>query len=380
MTAILVYYCSRTEVSQARTALETFMNLKTTIGKWTCSLALCVGPMVCGVLGESFVPGEPAQQREVEANASGSQEPTDSGSHAPVVKIEEPQPGVKLFGDPVTINLSGPAAFGWEISNDGSILVAGERAPSLVFWSLIENRVVRTLEKPEGNSIWFPSRYSASGKVLAATYQSWRTPDPEDETTETDSSTPFPATTTVLFVNQDGQVRSEVEIDEAIYSQSQRTVAFSPDEKYFLFGGPKNATVVEVDSGEIIAQLSNFRDPVFVGNQSLLSVASNEILNFATNEISSLPTLVFPKNSALRVTSSNGQWALVDVRGQGAMLVHLPDGKRLPLSGINGYMMGSFSSDGRYLATSGSTPGGRGWIVYDTQEEAVLGKVEPIRP
>jgi WD40 repeat protein len=351
------------------------MNRKTTIEKWICLLALCIGPVVCISLGESCVQGVMAQQREVAANASGIQEPTGSGSLAPDVNIEEPEPGVKLFGDPVTINLSYPA-FGWEISNDGSILVAGERAPSLVFWSLIENRVVRTLEKPEGNSIWFPSRYSASGKVLAATYQTWRTPDAEDENTETDSSTPFPATTTGLFVNQDGQVRSEVEIDETIYTPSQRTVAFSPNEKYFLFGGPKNATVVEVDSGEIIAQLANFRDPVFIGNQSLLSVVSNEIWNFATNEILSSPTQVFPKNSALRFTSSNGQWALVDVRGQGAMLVHLPDGKRLPLSGINGYMMGSFSSDGRYLAVSGSTPGGRGWIFYDTQAEAVLGKVD----
>lgn len=88
------------------------MNLKTTTGKRIFSLAICFGPVFCVCLGESFVPGELAQQREVEANASGSQEPTGSGSIAPDVNIEEPQRDVKLFGDPVTINLSGPAPFG----------------------------------------------------------------------------------------------------------------------------------------------------------------------------------------------------------------------------------------------------------------------------
>jgi len=64
------------------------------------------------------------------------------------------------------------------------------------------------------------------------------------------------------------------------------------------------------------------------------------------------------------------------------MLVHLPDGKRLPLPEINGYMQGSFSSDGRYLAASGYPPGSNDlrFLIYDTQEEKVLGQADSASP
>lgn len=59
------------------------------------------------------------------------------------------------------------------------------------------------------------------------------------------------------------------------------------------------------------------------------------------------------------------------------MLVSLPDGKRTPISKIQGYMGGNFSPDGRYLAVSGYGFGGNDqcWLVYDIEQETVVGDV-----
>jgi len=132
------------------------MNRKKLTRKWICSFAACLGPLAWFGYCQSFMQPTMAQPRAAaDTQAIRDHDTPGSTSLDSDAKIEEPESGVKLFGDPISIDLTF-GGFGWTISNDGSILVAGERSSSLQFWSLKENRILRTLELPEGNSGWFP--------------------------------------------------------------------------------------------------------------------------------------------------------------------------------------------------------------------------------
>lgn len=265
---------------------------------------------VCGLLcllfvevsGATHVP--PSRSRETLDLSDSERESANSRVEESSAKVEEPEPGVKLYGDATSITLTAPG-LSWTTSNDGSILVLGSRAPTLYFWSLLASRVLYTIERPDGNAMWFPSRYAASGKVLAATYQTWQTPD-EDQADD-DAASPWSTSTktTVLFIDQAGRVRSEVEIADAFRTQRPRDIAFSPYERRFLLGGARMTTVVDVESGEIIAQRPDFPDPVFLDDTRVVSVSRNELWNVDTGDVAPAPVSIFPRNSQLYVTSND---------------------------------------------------------------------------
>jgi WD40 repeat protein len=295
----------------------------------------------------------------------------------PVARVEQPEPGVQLYGEATPLSVAYPL-FSWSISPDGQLLVAGGRGNEFEFWALAENRRVHSLPPLESNSVWFPSRFSARGDVLAATYQTW---EAQGET-RAEAYDPFQATTTILFLNQDGSLRSEVEIDDAFYSQRASDLSFSPDQKSFLFAGRRQTTIIDVDSGRIIAEKPDFRNAVFIDNRTVVSTITNQAWNFETDDLIVLPVDLFPPNCRLQAASSNGQWAMVDVPGKQCQIVRLADGKRISLPGIYRGLSSSFSADGRYLATSGyaSDQSRMLLLVYDIREEKVLGLAETRSP